>query len=99
MNPQKTDNDELQHLVPEESPISKNRKCTDMFCLLIFILFWVGTIVIIVVASKSVNTNSIGTLAALYLLPGDQLRRMCGFGQSKQPDAYAVDYSSLVSTA
>lgn len=37
-------------------------------------------------------------LAFAYVRPGDQLRRMCGYDQAKQPDVYATDYSDIIWT-
>ncbi|CAL5995216.1 Plasma-membrane_choline transporter and transmembrane domain-containing protein [Hexamita inflata] len=70
------------------------RRHRDLFCSIIFILFWIGIIIIVSLGPKNkvISFNN----AYLYIRPGDQLRRMCGYNAQSQPDYLATDYSAVV---
>ncbi|CAL5995220.1 Plasma-membrane_choline transporter and transmembrane domain-containing protein [Hexamita inflata] len=85
------------------SPIvdPKKRKCRDLFCTIWFILFWAGVVAIIIVGAKNPDfkDEKVMDRAFLYIRPGDEIRRMCGYSGNTQPDILSADYSAQVRSA
>jgi len=80
------------------SPIAdaKKRKYRDLPCVGLFIAFWVAIIVIAIygsVQSGVRGSRDVDSRIWLYMQPGDELRRMCGYSADDQPDYLATDYS------
>jgi len=76
----------------------KKRRCRDVPCSLLFLLFWVAIVGIIIYGNKKSESQGLKMMERALLLakPGDKIRRMCGYPLDTQPDFLVLDYSSHI---
>lgn len=82
-----------ESLILEEHNVC-HRKCTDLWCVVIFLCCW-GVLIYVAFFSSQYKVLNNTKRALFFMQPADEMRRVCG--NETQADVYASDYTTVVS--